>query len=134
VRIAFADAHARLTKSVCPRTQALEARLRVEVDRSSAIRDLSSFQAILVLKPDHSGPRTLAPLASFPIATPQSCRIHRRTHSYGAIMQTTTVEQSVPLTLFASESYFELVEPKRVVVSPLELCLLSNPDDLFEDD
>jgi hypothetical protein len=49
-------------------------------------------------------------------------------------MQTTTVEQSVPLTLFASESYFELVEPKRVVVSPLELCLLSNPDYLFEDD
>jgi len=49
-------------------------------------------------------------------------------------MQTSTVEPFPPLTLFASESYFELVEPKRVVVSPLELCLLSNPDDLFEDE
>jgi hypothetical protein len=49
-------------------------------------------------------------------------------------MQTTTIEPQAPLTLFASESYFELVEPKRVVVSPLELCLLSNFDDLFEDE
>jgi hypothetical protein len=49
-------------------------------------------------------------------------------------MQTTIVEPFPPPTLFASESYFEFVEPKRVVLSPLELCLLSDPDDLFEDE
>jgi hypothetical protein len=49
-------------------------------------------------------------------------------------MQTTTVEPFPPLTIFASEEYFEFVEPKRVVVSPLEVCLLSNFEDLFEDE
>jgi hypothetical protein len=49
-------------------------------------------------------------------------------------MQTTAVELFPPPTLFASESYFEFVEPKRVVLSPLEVCLLSNPEDLFEDE
>ena len=49
-------------------------------------------------------------------------------------MQTTTVEPFPPLTIFASEEYFEFVEPKRVILSPLELCLLSDSDDFFEDD
>jgi hypothetical protein len=49
-------------------------------------------------------------------------------------MQTTTVELIPPLAIFASETYFELFEPKRAVISPLELCLLSDPNELFDED
>ena len=46
----------------------------------------------------------------------------------------TTFTEISPNVLFAEEAEFEFFEPKRVVVSPLELCLLSDPDDLFDDD
>ncbi len=41
----------------------------------------------------------------------------------------------VPATvMMADGAEFEFFEPKRVVVSPLELCLLSNEEELFDDD
>lgn len=48
-------------------------------------------------------------------------------------MQTIT-EQTSPFPLIATEMEFESFEPRRVVISPLELCLLSEPEDLFEDE
>ena len=48
-------------------------------------------------------------------------------------MQTQIAEPNPPLPFLASETEFDFFEPKRLVISPLELCLLSDPDDLFED-
>ena len=43
-------------------------------------------------------------------------------------------EQTPPFPLVATEIDFDSFEPRRVVISPFELCLLSEPDDLFEDE
>ncbi len=39
-----------------------------------------------------------------------------------------------PAALFGDDAEFEFFEPKRVTISPMELCLLSNEEDLFDDD
>jgi hypothetical protein len=49
-------------------------------------------------------------------------------------MQKIGIEIPPPSVFFVEEAEFEFFEPKRLVISPLELCLLSKPDDLFEDD
>ncbi len=49
-------------------------------------------------------------------------------------MQTLINETLPPVPFLSGDAEFEFLEPKRVVISPLELCLLSEPDDLFEDD
>lgn len=41
-------------------------------------------------------------------------------------------EQTPPFPLIAADMEFDSFEPRRVVISPLELCLLSEPEDLFE--
>jgi hypothetical protein len=48
-------------------------------------------------------------------------------------MQITT-ETIPPIPLLTGDIELKTFEPKRVVLSPVELCLLSEPDDLFEDD
>jgi hypothetical protein len=52
----------------------------------------------------------------------------------GAFMQTTIVEPTPALPFLASAAEFEFVEPKRIVLTPLEMCLLSDSDDLFDDE
>jgi len=49
-------------------------------------------------------------------------------------MQISIAEQIPPIQCFTADTEFEFLEPNRLVISPLELCLLSDPDDLFEDD
>lgn len=36
--------------------------------------------------------------------------------------------------LFGDDAEIEFMEPRRVVITPLELCLLSNEEDLFGDE
>lgn len=49
-------------------------------------------------------------------------------------MQTLISERIPAIPILAEASEFEFIEPKRLVLSPLEVCMLMNPDDLFEDD
>jgi hypothetical protein len=47
-------------------------------------------------------------------------------------MQLTQTELP-PIPVLCGDSDFERFEPKRIVLSPLELCFLSEPDDFFDD-
>ncbi len=50
-------------------------------------------------------------------------------------MQTANNITELPAAMIMSDdAEFEFFEPKRVVISPLELCLLSKEEDLFEED
>ena len=49
-------------------------------------------------------------------------------------MQATISEPTPKLPVFTKESEYVFFEPKRVVLSPFEVCLLSEPEDLFEDE
>ncbi len=49
-------------------------------------------------------------------------------------MQLHIQDEDSPAVLMSDDAEFEFFEPKRVDVSPLELCLLCEDDELFEDD
>jgi len=48
-------------------------------------------------------------------------------------MQTAIVESLPTLPFLASDAECEFLERKRLVLSPIEVCML-NPDDFFDDE
>ena len=49
-------------------------------------------------------------------------------------MQTLISEPIPSMPLLAGDAEFEFIEPKRLVLSPIEVCMLTSSDDLFDDE